>query len=108
MDVINATRESRSAFAKSISMTPNHLSVVLNNEDKIVSINMVKELAKLGVNLNWLISGIGAMWANDPETSSQLKIENEALRKNLVEAEAVIKFARTALMEKINGKEKDD
>lgn len=105
VEYINSTKKTRTEFASKISMTPNHLSVVLNNNEKGVTFNLVKELAKLGVNLNWLISGIGSMLVNDSEDSSKLKEEVETLKKQLFGAEEVIKFCHTALLDKTNGKE---
>mgnify|MGYP003680339556 FL=1 len=72
VEIINSTKKTRIEFAQNLDMTPGHLSVVLNTENKMVSANMYKALAKLGVNMTWLFTGEGTMWRTDPETSPKI------------------------------------
>ena len=85
VEVINSTKKTRIDFAKDLDMTPGHLSVVLNTENKMVSANMYKALAKLGVNMTWLFTGEGSMWRTDPEPSPKL-VQQLTDANNLIEA----------------------
>ena len=85
VEVINSTKKTRIEFANDLDMTPGHLSVVLNTENKMVSANMYKALAKLGVNMTWLFTGEGSMWTTDPETSPKL-VQQLTDANNLIEA----------------------
>ena len=59
-------------FAELIGTTRNNLSVVINTNDKWVSSSILRGLATLGVDMNWLFYGTGSM-------DGGLKVENEEI-----------------------------
>ena len=57
--VIEESGKNKSQFARNMGVTPNYLTTVLTNPSKGLSATMLKALAKMGVNVNWLITGKG-------------------------------------------------
>ena len=71
-ELINSKGMSITDFAELIGTTRNNLSVVLNSDDKWVSSSILRGLATLGVDMNWLFCGTGSM-------DGELKAENEEI-----------------------------
>ena len=71
-ELINSREMTITAFAELIGTTRNNLSVVLNSDDKWVSSSVLRGLATLGVDMNWLFYGTGSM-------DGGLKVENEEI-----------------------------
>ena len=71
-ELINSREMTITAFAELIGTTRNNLSVVLNSDDKWVSSSILRGLATLGVDMNWLFYGTGSM-------DGELKVENEEI-----------------------------
>ena len=71
-ELINSREMTITAFAELIGTTRNNLSVVLNSDDKWVSSSVLRGLATLGVDMNWLFYGTGSM-------DGELKAENEEI-----------------------------
>ena len=98
VELIEILHLTKSDFAKKIGMTPNHLSVVLNNSDKTVSINLVKGIAReFDVNLNWLISGIGNVLISEMQSVEELQSELETLKTEKLKADAIIEFTKSLI-----------
>jgi transcriptional regulator with XRE-family HTH domain len=81
----------KSEFARNMGVTPNYLAAVLTNPTKGVSATLLKGLAEMGVNVNWLVTGKG-----DPLTGN-----NESFKERAEKAEARILTLESDL-EKIN------
>ena len=71
-ELINSKGMSITDYAELIGTTRNNLSVVLNSDDKWVSSSILRGLATLGVDMNWLFYGTGSM-------DGGLKAENEEI-----------------------------
>ena len=71
-ELINSREMTITAFAELIGTTRNNLSVVLNSDDKWVSSSVLRGLATLGVDMNWLFYGTGSM-------DGELKAENKEI-----------------------------
>ena len=57
--VIEESGKNKSQFAREMGVTPNYLATVLTNPSKGLSATMLKALANMGVNVNWVITGKG-------------------------------------------------
>ena len=57
--VIEESGKNKSQFARDMGVTPNYLATVLTNPSKGLSATMLKALANMGVNVNWVITGKG-------------------------------------------------
>ena len=71
-ELINSKGMSITDYAELIGTTRNNLSVVLNSDDKWVSSSILRGLATLGVDMNWLFYGTGSM-------DGGLKVENKEI-----------------------------
>ena len=81
-DLISSREMTITAFAELIGTTRNNLSVVLNSDDKWVSSSVLRGLATLSVDMNWLFYGTGSM---DGELIAENKeigdLKRESIRK---------------------------
>tara|TARA_Y100001938_G_scaffold141438_1_gene211155 strand:+ start:190 stop:510 length:321 start_codon:yes stop_codon:yes gene_type:complete len=71
-ELINSREMTITAFAELIGTTRNNLSVVLNSDDKWVSSSVLRGIATLSVDMNWLFYGTGSM-------DGELKAENKEI-----------------------------
>ena len=58
-EVIKAHGGNASKLARRMSLNPAYFSSMLNSPEKGISATLYKSLAKMNVNLNWLINGEG-------------------------------------------------
>ena len=81
-ELINSREMTITAFAELIGTTRNNLSVVLNSDDKWVSSSVLRGIATLSVDMNWLFYGTGSM---DGELIAENKeigdLKRESIRK---------------------------
>ena len=59
LEVMESSGNNKSEFARNMRVTPNYLAAVLTNPTKGVSATLLKGLAEMGVNVNWLVTGKG-------------------------------------------------
>ena len=79
--VIEESGKNKSQFAREMGVTPNYLATVLTNPSKGLSATMLKALANMGVNVNWVITGKGDELIENGES---WKIEAERAKKEIV------------------------
>ena len=81
-ELISSREMTITAFAELIGTTRNNLSVVLNSDDKWVSSSVLRGIATLSVDMNWLFYGKGSM---DGELIAENKeigdLKRESIRK---------------------------
>ncbi len=94
----------QSEFARKIGLKPNHLSMVISSGDTGVSANILLKLAEYGVNMNWLLIGKGTLWQKDQGVCAESEKKVAALKIELKEAKAVIKFTERILTSKKGAK----
>ena len=73
--VIKESGKNKSQFARDMGVTPNYLATVLTNPSKGLSATMLKALANMGVNVNWVITGNGEQWANNSGSDWKIKAQ---------------------------------
>ena len=66
-EVMESSGKNKSEFAREMGVTPNYLAGVLTNSTKGVSATLLKGLAFMGININWVITGKGEMLIGDSE-----------------------------------------
>ena len=71
--VIKESGKNKSQFARDMGVTPNYLATVLTNPSKGLSATMLKALANMGINVNWIITGNGNKWANNSGEDWKIK-----------------------------------
>ena len=92
--VIKESGKNKSQFARDMGVTPNYLATVLTNPSKGLSATMLKALANMGVNVNWVITGNGEQWANNSGSDWKIKAqraEADVVRLTLDRAHILIK-----------------
>ena len=52
----------RTKLADEIGISPAYLASVINSPDKNVTSKLLKAFATIGINLNWLLTGVGTMY----------------------------------------------
>ena len=74
-EVIKLHGGNASKLARSMSLNPAYFVSMLNSSEKGISATVYKALAKVNVNLNWLVNGEGSMNLEDElgETSKSWK-----------------------------------
>jgi len=73
LEVMESSGKNKSEYAREMGVTPNYLAAVLTNPTKGVSATLLKGLAEMGVNVNWLVTGKG-----DPLTGNGISFKNRA------------------------------
>ena len=80
-EIVKDREMSRTKLAESMDIGPAYLASVINSPDKSVSSRLLKAFTTIGVNVNWLITGIGNMYTGDTtgslESWKKKAIENE-------------------------------
>ena len=78
--VINAHGGNASKLARSMSLNPAYFVSMLNSPEKGISATVYKALAKLKVNLNWLVNGEGDIGIGDESDNSFQSWKDRALK----------------------------
>ena len=93
--VIEESGKNKSQFARDMGVTPNYLATVLTNPSKGLSATMLKALAKMGVNVNWLITGNGDELIGNGESwkikAEKAEAEVNALKLDMDRANHLVK-----------------
>ena len=69
----------RTKLADEMQISPAYLASVINSPDKNVTSKLLKAVASIDINLNWLVDGVGEMYMNIESLDSWKKraVENE-------------------------------
>jgi len=70
-EVIEARGGNASQLARDMDISAPYFGSILNSQDKGVSATLLKAIAGIGININWLLSGIGNM-NSDEELGTEL------------------------------------
>ena len=93
--VIEESGKNKSQFARDMGVTPNYLATVLTNPSKGLSATMLKALANMGVNVNWVITGKGDELIENGESwkikAEQAEKEVAALKLDMDRANHLVK-----------------
>ena len=79
-DIVADRGGNRTKLADEIGISPAYLASVINSLDKNVTSKLLKAFATIGINLNWLLTGVGTMY-----------LVKDDLRERAENAEARIK-----------------
>jgi len=77
LEVMESSGKNKSEFAREMGVTPNYLAAVLTNPTKGVSATLLKGLASMGVNVNYLMTGEGEMLIGDGAEYKRLLMKSE-------------------------------
>ena len=61
-DIVADRGGNRTKLADEIGISPAYLASVINSLDKNVTSKLLKAFATIGINLNWLLTGVGTMY----------------------------------------------
>ena len=61
-DIVADRGGNRTKLADEIGISPAYLASVINSPDKNVTSKLLKAFATIGINLNWLLTGVGTMY----------------------------------------------
>ena len=93
--VIDKSGKTKSQFARDMGVTPNYLATVLTNPSKGLSATMLKALANMGVNVNWVITGKGDELIENGESwkikAEKAEAEVNALKLDMDRANHLVK-----------------
>ena len=93
--VIEESGKNKSQFAREMGVTPNYLATVLTNPSKGLSATMLKALANMGVNVNWVITGKGDELIGNGESwkikAEKAEAEVNALKLDMDRANHLVK-----------------
>ena len=108
--VIKGSGKNKSQFAREMGVTPNYLATVLTNPSKGLSATMLKALANMGVNVNWVITGKGDELISDGESwkikAEKAEAEVNALKRDMDSANNLAETLKKMWKEEIiKGKE---
>ena len=78
-EVIESRGGNASKVAKSMDLSPAYFSTVLSQLDKGISSTILKSLANIGVDINWLFTGDGKMNTLDEDGESLLSWKKKAI-----------------------------
>ena len=95
LKVVENSGKNKSQFARKMGVTPNYLATVLTNPSKGLSATMLKALANIGVNVNWLITGNGDELIGNGESwkikAEKAEAEVQALKTDMDRANHLVK-----------------
>jgi transcriptional regulator with XRE-family HTH domain len=93
--VIKGSGKNKSQFARDMGVTPNYLATVLTNSSKGLSGTMLKALANMGINVNWVITGKGDELIENGESwkikAEKAEAEVNALKLDMDRANHLVK-----------------
>ncbi len=78
-EIIKVRGENASALARNMNLNPAYFVSMLNSPEKGISATVYKALAKVKVNLNWLVNGEGDIGIGDESDNSFQSWKDRAL-----------------------------
>lgn len=79
-----------SELGRRLDLKPGHLSMVMST-DSGISATVLKNLAAIGINMNWLMSGIGSeIWVADLNPNEEAELRITAISNELKDANTLI------------------
>ena len=97
--LIKGSGGNQSEFARRLGVKPNHLSMVLSS-DTGLSASILFKFAELGVNMNWLMMGLGEAWQKDQQTSSESEEKIAELESRLLRSKVIAETLESIILKK--------
>lgn len=96
-----------SELGRRLQLNPGHLSMVMST-DSGISATVLKNLANIGVNMNWLLTGEGeAIWRKDQKADpasedkiAKLLTENQKLKNQIAIANSIAERLEQIILKK--------